>query len=329
MKILRLFTLCLTIGSVTLFTGCGDDDDTPVSRINFAASAYDVNGITLDPITVTLTLSPAAAGATTIGIDITGNTDGLTFNPALSGSSLEIPVAAGDESVSFTVSFTRANLPSENLQITMDLGELGPNLNTGITTSANINVPFIDLVTIPYSEAFGDTGATCDEVTIPPAGWTIETPIGVLGGGGDWTCIVGAEGDFVHTGTGLQANAFNTNETIETWIITPVLGPITATTSMDVGLGIRFDPNGGFPYDVDVVVSTDYNGLNFTTANWTRLEAGRNAWLSGDFNDDHLNKYNIDLSAFEGEAISIGFIYDCPDNGNCGIARFDDFEISN
>lgn len=339
MKILRLMALCLALGSVTLFTGCGDDDDTPVSRINFAESAYDANGITLDPITVTLTLSPAAAGATTIGINITGNTDGLTFNPALSGSSLEIPVAAGDESVSFTVSFTRANLPSENLQVTMDLGELGPNLNTGITTSANINVPFIDLVTLPYAETFGDE---CVDGSYPPAGWLVEDPAVNLDDTGSWRCITGAEDVFVITGAGNAANGFvggsSDTSPIESWLISPVLGPITSTSTLTFGADRAFnDVQDGFIY-YDVVISTDYNGLNFESANWERFQAGFDAIESntavdppGSFNavNDITLYEDLSLADFEGEAITVAFIYKCSRPSNCALLRIDDFSVEN
>jgi hypothetical protein len=212
----------------------------------------------------------------------------------------------------------------------MSFGDLGPNLGTGITTAASINVPFLDLRTLPYAEAFGGAGVTsCDETTFPPAGWVVETVEGNPDGDGTWRCITGADGSFTHTGTGVEANAFITGETIDAWLVSPILGPITSTTSMDVGLDIRFDPNGGFPYEVQVLVSTDYNGLNFSTANWQNFEVATNQWLANDFEADDVTIYNFDLSSFDGEAIAIAFRYICPDNGNCGIARFDDFSISN
>lgn len=327
-KLLTLFTLVI---AATFLVNCGDDDDVPTSLVNFGEAAYDVDGITLEPITVSLELQPAAAEATSITIDFAGGQGAFTTTPALSGTSLELPVASGDETVSFTMEFNRDNLPSENFQVEMSLGELGPNLNSGITPSANVNVPFIDLQTIPYSEDFGGTGETCDDIDTPPAGWTIETVIGDPNSAASWVCITGAEGAFVHTGAGLAANAFNAGTASETWLISPVLGPITSTTTMAAGLDLRFDPFGGFPYEVDVLVSTDYNGLNFETANWERFQAGYDAWYSNDFEVDDVTIYDgLDLSAYEGEAISVAFVYICPDaGGGCGLARFDDFAIAN
>lgn len=329
MKNLKIYSLLAILFAIPWLNSCGEEE-IETALANFESATVDVDPFTLDPVTVTITLTPAAGSASSITVDLEGGEGAFTTTPALSGSSIEIPIDEGASSVSFTMTFDRASLPDQNLQVRATLGEVGANLGTGITTSTSINVPFINIREIPYAEPFGGSDVTsCDEVTFPPEGWTIETPVGVLGGGGDWQCVSGAEGVFVHTGVGMSANAFNTGETIETYIISPIVGPITSTTTMSVGLDIRFDPNGGFPYDVDILTSTDYNGLNFETATWTSLEEGRNAWLSNDFEADDVTKYTIDLSSLEGEFVSIAFFYNCPDNGNCGIARFDDFEISN
>ncbi|HHP7240645.1 MAG TPA: choice-of-anchor J domain-containing protein [Cyclobacteriaceae bacterium] len=329
MRIVKSFILMLMVVSIVTVMSCGDDDDPTPSLVNFAQADYNVDGVTLEPITVTLELDPAAAEATTITVDFSGGSGSFTTSPALSGSSLEIPVAAGATSVSFTITFNRSALPSQNLQVVMSLGELGPNLNSGITTSSNVNVPFIDLQTLPYAEPFGETGTTCDDVSFPPEGWVIETVVGNPNAEGTWSCITGAEGAFVHTGTGLAANAFLTGEPTEAWLVSPILGPITSSTTMSAGLDIRFDPNGGFPYDVDVRISTDYNGLNFGSATWESFAEAKDTWLANDFEVDDVTIYDFDLSAYEGEAISIAFIYICESDGACGLARFDDFSISN
>jgi len=330
MRTLKVLSWLLVGGAIMFLASCNDEDDIPVSLINFSTASFDVDPVTLDPITVQITLTPAAGSNSSITVNFSGGTGTFTTSPALSGNSLELPVAEGDRSVSFTVTFDRASLPDENLQVDMNFGDLGPNLGTGITTSASINVPFLDLQTIPYAEPFGGPGEnTCDAVAFPPAGWVVETVEGNPDGEGTWRCIEGADGIFTVTGTGVAANAFITGETIDAWLVSPILGPITSTTSMDVGLDIRFDPNGGFPYEVEVLVSTDYNGLNFSTANWENFEVATNQWLANDFEVDDVTVYNFDLSSFEGEAIAIAFRYICPDNGNCGLARFDDFSISN
>ncbi len=320
----------LLLGSAMIFLSSCDDEDTPVSLINFTTASFDVDPVTLDPVTVEISLTPAAATNSTVTVNFSGGEGTFTTSPALSGNSVELPVSAGDQSVSFTVTFDRASLPDQNVVVNMSFGVPGPNIGTGITITSSINVPFLDLQTIPYAEPFGGAGvASCDEITFPPAGWVIETVEGNPGGDGTWRCITGADSVFTFTGTGVEANAFITGETIDAWLVSPILGPITSTTSMDVGLDIRFDPFGGFPYEVQVLVSTDYNGLNFGTANWQNFEPATNQWLANDFEVDDLTIYNFDLSSFQGEAIAIAFRYVCPDNGNCGIARFDDFSISN
>jgi hypothetical protein len=329
MRVLKILSLLL-LGIVAMFSAGCDDDDIDVALINFTSESYDVDPVTLDPVTVELSLQPAAGSASSVTINFSGGEGTFTTSPASSGNTLELPVAQGDRSVSFTVTFDRASLPDENVQVDMALGTPGPNLGTGITTSASINVPFLNLQTIPYAEAFGGADvSSCDEVTFPPAGWVVETVEGDPTGQGTWRCITGAEGAFTHTGTGVEANAFLTGETIDAWLISPILGPITASTTMDVGLDIRFDPNGGFPYDVEVLTSTDYNGLNFGSATWEVFTEATDTWLANDFEADDVTIYTIDLGRFEGEAITIAFRYICPDNGNCGVARFDDFTISN
>jgi hypothetical protein len=331
MKILRLFAFLTIAASVTLIVSCGDDDEgTPTSLVNFAQTGYDADATNLSPVNVTLTLEPASAGASTIEVNFSGGEGSFTTSPALSGNSVTVPVEAGDASVSFTVNFVQDNLPAGDFVVEMTLGDVGPNLNTGITTSASINVANVELTALPYTEDFG---ADC-EGTFPPEGWVIQNPqTNTAGSGGtntgSWKCNTFAMID----GAGGTANAFvggsEDPNTSETWIISPILGPITSSSTLSFGGDLRFnDLQEGFEW-YDVVISTNYNGLNFESATWTRFDAGYNALAGNDVGRDDITIYdNLSLSAFEGQAVTVAFIYRCSRPANCAAIRVDSFAVN-
>ena len=58
------------------------------------------------------------------------------------------------------------------------------------------------------------------------------------------------------------------------------------------------------------MISTDYTGLNFQDATWTRHQPGYDAMTANNPGaDDFTNTGSLDLSQYAGEVISVGFIY--------------------
>jgi hypothetical protein len=116
--------------------------------------------------------------------------------------------------------------------------------------------------------------------------------------------------------TGIQVNCFvpgSEDQTAsEVWMVSPKLNLIDATSpKLSFDVDRRFPGTGEFPEDLyDIMIATDYTGLNFDDANWERFEAGFNAMTANDPGaDDMGNTGDLDLSAYAGEVISVGFVY--------------------
>jgi len=334
MKILRLSILTLLALSAAFLMQCKEDEE-EVSLVNFNPEAYDLEVTDLSPVTVTLTLDPAASKASSITISFSGAEAGTVFttSPALSGSTVIVPVAAGDQSVSFTVTLNQASLPAGDFVITMTMSEVGAGLNTGITTEAAINVANIELTSLPYIEDFDDACSGTSPAGLPPEGWRLEnTEVNSAGtdgaNTGSWMCT-----SFAVTGGGAYGNAFVGGSadpnTSETWLISPILGPIASSSTLTFEGDLRFnDLQAGFEW-YDIVVSTDYNGLNFETAAWTRLDAAYNALAANNVGVDDAETYeDISLADYEGKGVAIAFIYRCSKPSNCAAMRVGYFEVS-
>lgn len=334
MKHLKSLLLIALTLPILFLVSCGEDEPEN-GLVNFEQTAYDLDVSNLTPVEVDLSIDPAAPMASSISVNFTGAEAGTVFTttPALSGSTVQIPVAEGDVSVSFTVTFDAANLPAGDIVLEMTLASPGEGLGTGITTSSQINLANVELTAIPYSEGFGDA---CGD-PFPPAdgGFIIENPLTNSAGDGgantgSWRCNTFG----MISGAGAIGNAFvggsADNSTSETWLVSPVIGPVTSTTSLSFAGDLRFnDIQAGFEW-YDILISTDYTGLNLETANWTRLTDAYDALAGNDVGADDIEVYGgIDLSAFEGKAVAIAFIYRCSKPSNCAAMRVDAFEITN
>lgn len=331
----RSLTLWLMLLPLIALVGCDDDDGVEAtSRVNFDETAYNVSVTDLSPVEVTLDITPAAPRASTIAVDFSGADAGTAFTttPALSGSSVEIPVAEGDMSASFTVEFDPANLPAGDVVLEMALGTLGSGLGSGLTINSQINLANVEVTAIPYSEGFGED---CSG-DFPPAegGFTIvNTQENSAGDGGantgSWGCGTFAMDD----GAGAIGNAFVPGSastlSTESWLISPILGPLTGSSTLSFAGDLRFnDVQAGFEW-YDVFIATDYNGLNAETANWERLTEAYDALASNDVDVDDITVYEgIDLSAYEGQTVAIGFVYRCSAPSNCAAMRVDSYSIT-
>lgn len=296
--------------SVLTFTGCDDDEET-ISTVNFEAGIYNLTTSDLNPIEVELAINPAASSDSEIEVDLTGADAGVAFttNPATMGTTVTIPVKAGDNSVSFTFTPIEAGIEG-SLTVNLALGNVGSGLTTGLTTESIITVVDVGQ-DLPLTEDFA--GCQEDPQQSIPDGWTEAVIQQNAEGSTTWICI---NEDFFGF-SGIEANAFvpgsEDNTSSEVWIITPRLNLTgTANPVLNFDVDRRFPPTGDFPDPdgpYDVLISTDYT-VSVENATWERFEPGFTAMEANDPGEDGLtNTGDLDLSAFNGEVVAIAFVY--------------------
>lgn len=300
----------LAVSALT-FAGCDDDGDDTISTVNFTEDIYNLTTSDLSPIEVELAISPAAPTDSEIEIEITGADAGVAFStdPAISGTTVVIPVQSGATTASFTFTPIEAGIEGQ-LTANLMLTSTGPGLTTGLTIESIITIVDVG-ADLPLMEDFA--GCEEDPQQPIPDGWT-EAVIQQNGeGSATWVC---GDANFLGTNA-VQVNAFvpgsADNMSSEVWLVTPRLNLTEATNpvlSFDVDR--RFDPTADFPYPegaYDVLISTDYS-VSVANATWQRFEAGHTAMADNDPGTDNItNTGDLDLSAYNGEVIAIAFVY--------------------
>jgi hypothetical protein len=236
----------------------------------------------------------------------------FTTTPAISGGQVTVAVSSGATSAEMTVTPIEAGIGFDDIVLAMELASAGDGLTTGITTTAQINIVNAKDAgeSLPFLEDFAICGPD-GSGELPPDGWTQEVVQQNAEGSSVWTCIP----EFFGV-VGIQVNAFVAGSadltSSEVWMISPRLNLTEASApKLSFDVDRRFDPTAGFTQDhYDIVISTDYNGLNFATATWERFQAGYDAMTANDAGvDDMANTGDLDLSDYAGEVIAIGFIY--------------------
>ena len=314
MKHLKVLSLLLLGFVVLTFSSSCDDEEEPDGIVNFDNAAIDRITDDLSPITVNFTIDPPAPKDTEFSVSISGAEAGTVFSttPAISGDVVTISVASGATSASFTVTPIEEGIGFEDVVLQLELTSPGDGLTTGITTKSQINIVNAKDTgePLPFMEEF-DSCAEGGSKEVPPEGWTQEVVQQNAEGSAVWKCI--AEG---RDQQGVEANAFVpgsedlTNS--EVWLISPRLDLIDASSpKLNFNVDRRFDPTDSFTEDhYDIRISTDYNGLNFETATWERFQAGYDAMTDNDPGaDGATNTGDLDLSAYNGQVISIAYIY--------------------
>lgn len=307
-----LIFVFLTIFAFTL-NSCKEDED-PDGIVNFVDEVIDRTTDDLSPITVEFSIDPPAPKNSEFVVAISGAEAGTVFTttPAISGGQVTVPVNSGATSAVMTVTPIEAGIGFDDVVLAMELASAGDGLTTGITTSSQINIVNAKDAgeSLPFLEDFAVCGPD-GSGELPPEGWTQEVVQQNAEGSAVWTCI----GEFFGV-VGIQVNSFVAGSedltSSEVWMISPRINLTEASApilSFDVDR--RFDPTENFTEDhYDIVISTDYNGLNFASATWERFQAGYDAMTANDAGaDDMGNTGDLDLSAYAGEVIAIAFIY--------------------
>ena len=314
MKIYRLFLIAITAVAAVTMQSCGEEEvDDGV--VNFVESSIDRTTDDLSDVTVDFNIDPPAPVASNIYVSFSGAEYGTVFTttPAASNGQVKIPVSLDATSASLTISLDEEGIGFDDVQLTLEMDSTSSGLTTGLTTTMNLNVSNakdkgLDL---PFQENF--EGCTADGSGEPiPEDW--EEVVAEQNGedSGHWTCV---NEDFFGFG-GVQANAFvagsDDASACEVWLVSPRLNLTEATSpALSFDVDRRFDPTDNFTDDhYDIVISTDYTGLNFADATWTRFEAGYDAMTDNDAGtDDPENTGALDLSDYAGEVVAFAFIY--------------------
>lgn len=311
MKNWHYFVLGLFAVSVFTFVGCDDDDEETISTVNFEEGIYNLTTSDLSPIEVELAIEPAASSDSEIEVDLTGADAGVSFttDPATMGTTVTIPVKAGDNSVSFTFTPIEAGIEG-SLTINLALGNVGDGLTTGLTTESIITVVDVGQ-SLPLTENF--EGCQEDPQQPVPDGWAEVAIAQNAEGSATWTCVDESFFGF----NAVTVNAFvpgsEDNASSEVWLITPRLNfTEVSNPALNFDVDRRFAPTDDFPDPdgpYDVLISTDYT-VSVDDATWTRFEPGFTAMADNNPEEDGLtNTGDLDLSAFKGEVVTIAFVY--------------------
>lgn len=314
MKISRMLFISLTVIAAITMQSCGEEevDD---GIVNFTETSINRTTDDLSDITVNFTIDPPAPVASNIYVSITGADYGTVYSttPAAASGQVKIPVAIDATTASMTVSLDEEGIGFDDVQLALEMDSTSSGLTTGLTTSMNINISNakdkgLDL---PFQEDFdGCTEGGSGEPI--PEGWEEVVAAQNAEGSGAWKCV--DEGFFGFGG--VEANCFvpgsEDTSPCEVWLVSPRLNLTEATApvlSFDVDR--RFDPTENFTQDhYDILISTDYTGLNFEDATWTRFQAGYDAMTANDAGtDDPENTGALDLSSYAGEVIAVAFVY--------------------
>ena len=308
------------VAIVAVTTNSCDDDEPEDGIVNFEEEAIDRTTDDLSPITLNLTIEPSAPEASEIVVAISGAEAGTVFTttPEMSNGEVTLNVEDGANSASLTVTPKEEGIGFDDVVLQLSLSSVGDGLTTGLTTSSQINIANAKDTgePLPFEEDFSICSDTtksdsAQNAEIPPKGWSQQVKAQNAEGSAVWNCI----GEFFNV-TGVQANAFvpgsNDESSSEVWLVSPRINLLDATSPMlSFDVDRRFPGTGNFPEDLyDIMISTDYTGLNFETATWTRFDAGFKAMTDNDpAKDDMSNTGDLDLSEYAGKVIAIAFVY--------------------
>ena len=308
MKTTNLFIFVFLSIFILALNSCQEDDEDPISIVNFEQEAVNRTTDDLSPIEVDFSIDPPAPKESEFGVSISGAEAGKVFEttPAISNDVVTVPVSAGDTEAQITIRPLEDGIGFDDVVLEMGFSSLGEGLTSGTTTESKITIaePMI------FFEDF-DVCNSDDEDVLPPEGWTEQVVQQNAEGSAVWQCI----GDFIGE-DGIQINAFVNGSDDETssevWMISPRIDLSDASSpilSFDVDR--KFGGTGNYPEDLyDIMISTDYNGNNFDNATWERFDAGFDAMTANDPGEDDMeNTGDLDLSDYIGEEISIGFVY--------------------
>jgi hypothetical protein len=213
----------------------------------------------------------------------------------------------------------------------------GENLNGATSvTIGGVEATFtvIDENTIEVTIDSGLSSGTI-MVTTPAGEATTEDEVEILGGGtrilfsedfeeglGDFTVVsLASDRDWEQDDFGgdffAEMSGFGADTASDDWLITPA---IDLSGVDEAVLSFASARNFGGPA-LEVLISTDYDGLNPATATWETLDA-----VLSEGGYEEVDSGDIDLSAYLGQTVYVAFHYtsEGPDDGQGATYQIDD-----
>ncbi len=312
-NISKLLILMMAMVSALAIQSCEEEEDPGI--VNFVESSINRTTDDLSDITVEFSIDPPAPQNSEFTVALTGAEAGTVFSttPAISDGEVVVTVNSGATDASFTVSPIEEGIGFDDVVLNMELVSAGSGLTTGLTTVSVINITNARDTgeELPFTEDFDGCAEGGSGEPIPE-GWSQEVIQQNAEGSAVWSCVDAGFFGF----EAVQANAFvpgsDDQTSSEVWLVSPRINLLEATDpQLSFGVDRRFPGTGDFPEPLyDIVISTDYNGLNFDDATWTRFEPGFAAMTANDPGQDDLtNTGDLSLADYTGEVIAFAFVY--------------------
>ncbi|MFO7745943.1 MAG: choice-of-anchor J domain-containing protein [Psychroflexus sp.] len=316
MRLFNIKSVLFILLSMIVLTSCSDDDS--VALVSFSSPDLEVVTDTLTPVTVNFEISPASPQDSNIRIIAPQAAYGNSFitEPPLSAGEINVPVSAGATSASFELILIESGIGFEDFIQDFEIIAVGPGLATnefdGRYFSFNLVNERVQEDDLPFVENFGVCGPN-GSFELPPEEWTIIDVAQNSFGTGGFFCYTGQGVTGVGTNPFTPAGeATSGDDYSESWLISP---SISLGGAVDPSLSFNFDRRFDAPIDENTLayglqISTDYDGTNFDTANWEVFQPAVDAMTANDPGFDGIsNTGELSLAQYEGEDISIAFIY--------------------
>ncbi|BDD07233.1 hypothetical protein AUTU_47160 (plasmid) [Aureibacter tunicatorum] len=127
-------------------------------------------------------------------------------------------------------------------------------------------------------------------------------------------------GDVFYDDKSAAVSAYQSGvEDIRSWLISPEID-MSGAQSMIASFDSKFGHDNGA--ELKVMISENFNGTNITDATWTEFDYAKpDAPTSGNFSQ-WKNSGEIDISAYSGKKINIGFLYVASDGSVASTTKF-------
>ncbi|MBD0823544.1 DUF5689 domain-containing protein [Aestuariibaculum marinum] len=169
-----------------------------------------------------------------------------------------------------------------------------------------------DPVSLPYTQDF--EGNYVDGQDLSIEGWYTTS----ASGGAEVFTLEKYNNNFF-----AQAQAFGSEESsMEAWLVSPGLVIDALTSNPVLSFGTIDGYNNGNP--LTVYVSTDFSG-DVTAANWTQLNPVISSTNPNGYGSTFIDSGELDLSAYVGETIFVGFKYKGGTSSITTTIQIDDF----
>ncbi|WP_245539759.1 choice-of-anchor J domain-containing protein [Psychroflexus tropicus] len=309
----------MLIGMLGL-SSCTDDDDLAI--VSFTQSELEVVTDTLTTSRIEIELSSPAPQNSNVIVIAPGNSyaNAYTTVPGLDRGEILITVEAGSMTAHFDFVPLESGIGFDDFQQNFEIIATGPGLATNTFEGRFLNFNLINERVqeddLPFVENFNVCGPN-GSFELPPEDWTLIDVAQNSFGTGGYFCYTGqgvtgvGTNPFTPDGEQTQGDDYS-----EAWLISP---SISLGGAESPSLSFDFDRRFDAPIDDNTLayglqISTDFDGSNFETANWEVFQPAVEAMTANDPGFDNIeNTGPLDLSAYEGEDISIAFIFRAAD----------------